>query len=172
MIQSHTDTPQVVFAHGKESGPWGSKIQHLARIAEALGFGVDSPDYQGVDDPQARVEQLLALAPTGAPLVLVGSSMGGYVSAMSCQRLEPTALLLMAPALYLDGYPGEPANCPADTVVVHGWDDNVVPLESSLRFARERRAELHVVADGHRLAGSIDFIGQVFARQLRRNHSG
>lgn len=168
MTQPDTATPRVVFAHGQESTPWGSKIQQLARIAEALGFAVDSPDYQGMDEAQTRVDHLLSLAPTGAPLVLVGSSMGGYVSAMGCERLAPAALLLMAPALYLPGYPGEPTGCPADTVVVHGWDDDIVPLESSMRFARERRAALHLVADGHQLAESIDFIGQVFARQLQR----
>lgn len=160
--------PRVVFAHGKESGPWGSKINHLANIAEALGFAVDSPDYQGMDDPRARVAQLLEQTPSGAPLVLVGSSMGGYVSAMACERLTPDALLLMAPALYLEGYPGEPAGCPSDTVLIHGWDDDIVPVDSSIRFARSRQAALHVVSDGHRLSESLDIIGHVFARQLQR----
>lgn len=160
--------PQVFFAHGKESGPWGSKIRHLAGIAAELGFAVDSLNYQGIDAPDERVAHLLAHQPAGAPLVLVGSSMGGYVSAMACAELAPDALLLMAPALYLDGYPGEPAGCPNDTVVVHGWHDEIVPVDSSLTFARTRSAELHLVADGHRLAESLDFIGQCFAAQLAR----
>ncbi|WP_423823952.1 YqiA/YcfP family alpha/beta fold hydrolase [Salinisphaera sp. SPP-AMP-43] len=163
-----TPQPRVVFAHGKESGPWGSKITHLARIAETLGFVVESLDYQDMDDPQERVAHLIDHAPSGAPLVLVGSSMGGYVSAMSCAALAPEALLLLAPALYLEGYPGEPLACPADTVVVHGWDDDIVPLASSLDFARPRRAALHVLADGHRLANSIGFIERVFTAQLQR----
>lgn len=160
--------PLVVFAHGKESGPWGGKIRHLAALAEARGFAVISPDYSAMMDPVARRDHLLALAPKGAPLVLVGSSMGGYVSAMACDALRPDALLLMAPALYLDGYPGDPENCPADSVLVHGWGDDIVPLASSLTFARARRAALHIVDDGHRLAESIDFIGQVFSDQLTR----
>lgn len=158
----------MVFAHGKESGPWGSKIQHLAAIADELGFATESPDYQGMDDPAARVAYLLESKPAGAPLVLVGSSMGGYVSAMACAELAPDALLLMAPALYLNGYPGDPRDCPKDTVVIHGWHDDIVPVDSSLSFARPRAAELHLVADGHRLADSIDFIGQRFAAQLKR----
>lgn len=160
--------PRVVFAHGKESGPWGSKITCLARIAEPLGFVVESLDYQGMDAPEERVAHLIDHAPSGAPLVLVGSSMGGYVSAMSCTALAPDALLLMAPALYLDGYPGDPLDCPADTVVIHGWDDDIVPLASSLEFARPRRTELHVLADDHRLSNSIGFIERVFAAQLQR----
>lgn len=161
--------PSVVFAHGKESGPWGTKIQHLGAIAETLGFVVESPDYQGIDDPRERLAHLQALAPTGAPLVLAGSSMGGYVSAMACAHLAPAALFLMAPALYMPGYPGEPDGCPRDTVVVHGWDDDIVPLSTaSLAFARKRRAALHVVADGHRLADSLTLVGGLFRSQLER----
>lgn len=168
LMNDTQSTPRVVFAHGKESGPWGSKITYLARIAETLGFAVDSPDYQGMEDPHARVDRLLERAPTGAPLVLVGSSMGGYVSAMACEQLAPNALLLMAPALYLDGYPGDPTACPADTTVVHGWADDIVPVDSSIRFAQARHAALHMVADDHRLADSLDLIGHLFARQLQR----
>lgn len=160
--------PRVVFAHGKESGPWGGKIARLAAVAERHGFAVDSPDYSDLDDAGARVERLLALQPTGAPLVLYGSSMGGYVAAMVCQALRPDALFLLAPALYLPGYPGEPANCPADTVLVHGWRDDIVPCEQSLRFARDRRAGLHLVDDGHRLIDSLDFIALLFEQQLLR----
>ena len=50
----------VVFSHGKESGPWGSKIAAMSELARAEGFQVESVDYQGIDDPQARVTRLLA----------------------------------------------------------------------------------------------------------------
>ena len=73
---------QVYFAHGKESGPWGSKIRHLASIAEANGYEVVSPDYSALPDPEARVKHLLELLsqePETSTIVLVGSSMGGYV---------------------------------------------------------------------------------------------
>ena len=76
----------VLFAHGKESGPWGSKIQHLAAIARRLGAQVVSPDYGDLPDPDARVARLLALPlPAHERLVLVGSSMGGYVSTVASQ---------------------------------------------------------------------------------------
>src|SRR5882762_9251169 len=94
----------VCFAHGKESGPWGTKITHLANTAKRRGYEVISPDYSHSHDPRARLAQLLELAPkAGRALVLVGSSMGGYVSAMACAALKPQALLLMAPALYFPG---------------------------------------------------------------------
>ena len=49
----------VCFSHGKESGPWGSKIKCLAKVAERCGFAVESIDYQGIGDPDERVEKLL-----------------------------------------------------------------------------------------------------------------
>lgn len=89
----------VVFSHGKESGPWGSKIQALANVAERLGGHVISVDYRehpaGVHHDQnaegeaeRRVEQLLALEPPAhLQVVLVGSSMGGYVSTVATIRI-------------------------------------------------------------------------------------
>ena len=56
----------VVFAHGQESGPWGTKITALAEAAQALGWAVESTDYRVLpdkNDPDARVAHLLALRP-------------------------------------------------------------------------------------------------------------
>ena len=71
----------VVFSHGKESGPWGTKIKELAKIAEEKGFEVDSVDYQGIDNVDDRALKLREkLTFIEGPVVLVGSSMGGYVA--------------------------------------------------------------------------------------------
>ena len=40
----------VCFNHGKESGPWGSKITALAEVAKGNGFAVKSLDYQDLPD--------------------------------------------------------------------------------------------------------------------------
>ena len=82
----------VVFSHGKESGPWGAKIVAMAEVAREFGVLVESVDYQGIDDPLARVEKLLTVgASFAAPLVLVGSSMGGHVSAAVAASLRARA---------------------------------------------------------------------------------
>src|SRR3546814_2972406 len=44
----------IVFAHGKESGPWGIKIKHLAKTAEQRGFDVISPDYRHTQEQIGR----------------------------------------------------------------------------------------------------------------------
>jgi alpha/beta superfamily hydrolase len=156
----------VCFAHGKESGPWGTKITALAERARARGFDVMSPDYSHSHDPKERVQHLLGLAPQAGTLVLVGSSMGAYVSAMTCAQLRPQALFLMAPALYFPGWDEEPADCPALSVVVHGWKDEIVPVERAVRFAQPRRAALHLLDSGHTLNDQLPVLGSLFEKLL------
>lgn len=158
----------VCFAHGKESGPWGTKITRLAEVARARNFEVLSPDYSHTHDPKERVAQLLKLAPSAQKLVLVGSSMGGYVSALACAALRPQALFLMAPALYFPGWDEEPQDCPAATVVVHGWRDDIVPVGASLRFARARGAALHVLDSGHTLNDKLETLSALLDGLLAR----
>ena len=43
--------PMVVFSHGQESGPWGTKIKVMAERVRELGCKADSVDYQGIADP-------------------------------------------------------------------------------------------------------------------------
>lgn len=159
----------VCFAHGKESGPWGTKITHLAKTAARRGFAVISPDYSHTHDPQERVGQLLALAPRARrSLVLVGSSMGGYVAAQACAALQPQALFLMAPALYFPGWEQEPRGIPGLCSVVHGWRDDIVPVERGIDFARRNRAELHVLDADHTLNDQLELLDLLLDRQLQR----
>jgi len=160
---AHTPDHLVVFAHGKESGPWGTKITELARVAKRRGYAVLSPDYSFSPDPKTRVDHLLALQPRARQtLVLVGSSMGGYVSAMACAALQPTALFLMAPALYFPGWDEEPEGIPALTSVVHGWGDDIVPPERGHRFAARHRAALHLIDADHGLNSQLPLLCDLF----------
>jgi alpha-beta hydrolase superfamily lysophospholipase len=153
----------VVFSHGKESGPWGAKITALAEVVRDLEMSVESVDYQGLDDPGARVAKLLGSSATrNGPLVLVGSSMGGHVSAAAAATLKPRGLFLLAPAFYMPGFEAhtpQQVDCPV--AIVHGWRDEVVPVENSIRWARERGAALHLLDSDHRLTDQIDRIGRL-----------
>jgi alpha/beta superfamily hydrolase len=162
----------VVFAHGKESGPWGTKITYLAETARSRGFEVISPDYSHTHDPRARVEQLLKLAPRARHLVLVGSSMGGYVCAQACAALKPQALFLMAPALYFPGWEEEPAGVPALCSVVHGWNDEIVPVDRGIRFARTHQATLHVLNSDHGLNDQLPALALFFGDLLDQVKTG
>jgi pimeloyl-ACP methyl ester carboxylesterase len=150
----------VVFSHGKESGPWGSKITAMAAVARDLSMDVESVDYRGIDDPGERVVKLIArCAELRGPAVLVGSSMGGHVSAAAAAQVRPRGLFLLAPAFYMPGYEQyTPQDIGCPTAIVHGWDDTIVPTENGIRWAREHRAALHLLDSDHRLENQIEAI--------------
>ncbi len=154
----------VVFSHGKESGPWGSKISAMADVARAEGYEADSVDYRGIDDPRDRITRLLSFCrDLRGDLVLVGSSMGAHVATSASSLLRAKGLFLLAPAFYMPGHEQEtpkPAVCPM--AIVHGWHDKVVPVENSIRFAREHEATLHLVDSDHMLINRVSLINYLF----------
>lgn len=147
----------VIFSHGQESGPWGTKIQAMAALARELGCVADSIDYQGIPDPTERVEKLIAAGRDIAdPLILVGSSMGGHVATAAADTLGAAGLFVLAPAFYVDGYESLTPQAPGMPMcIVHGWHDDIVPVENSIRFAQECKAILHLVDGDHRLTDNI-----------------
>jgi len=152
------------------SGPWGIKITRLAPIARARGFAVESPDYQGIDDPQARVAKLLGLKPAARNnLVLVGSSMGGYVAAAASQALHPQGLFLMAPAVRMAGFGRQDITaCAGIKTAVHGWNDEVIPPEKAIGFCRDNAIALHLLNCGHGLLEALPELEALFAHFLDR----
>lgn len=154
----------VCFSHGKESGPWGTKITALADIARRAGWSVESLDYRGMDDPRTRVEHLLRWCGSQTmPYVLAGSSMGGHVALAAACDARPCGVFLMAPALYVPGYENftpAPPDCPV--TIVHGWDDEVIPWEGAVRFGSESRATTVLLAADHGLVEVIDTVAVHF----------
>jgi pimeloyl-ACP methyl ester carboxylesterase len=158
-------SPYVCFSHGKESGPWGTKIAAMADLARDRGLAVESLDYRGIDDPSARVARLVAhCGDIDRPLVLVGSSMGGHVAAAASAQLpEVLGLFLIAPAFYMPGYESlTPEPRARRITIVHGWRDDVVPVANSIRFAARHRAGLHLIDGDHRLVDHVFEINRFF----------
>ena len=152
--------PVVIFSHGQESGPWGTKIRSMAENVRKLGCEADSVNYQGISDPTERVDKLIAACEGIAdPVVLVGSSMGGHVATAAAEKVRAIGLFVLAPAYYLPGYENLTPDGPGIPIsIVHGWHDDVVPVENSIRFAKECSATLHIVDGDHRLTDNIDDI--------------
>ena len=159
----------VIFSHGQESGPWGTKIQAMAELARGLGCNVDSIDYQGIADPTMRVEKLVReCSDISDPLILVGSSMGGHVATAAAEVLRAAGLFVLAPAYYMEGY--EELTPPPPTMqfcIVHGWHDDIVPVENSIRYARHCSATLHLVNGDHRLTANISEINEYLGQFIR-----
>jgi pimeloyl-ACP methyl ester carboxylesterase len=160
----------VIFSHGQESGPWGTKIQAMAEMVRQIGCTADSIDYQGIADPAARVEKLVAeCAKVDDTLILVGSSMGGHVATAAAERLGAAGLFVLAPAYYMGGYEDLTPTPPGMPIcIVHGWHDSVVPVENSIRFASRCKAQLHLVDGDHRLTDNIEEINGYLKRFIRR----
>lgn len=141
---------EIVFLHGLESGPHGSKYQALRQA-----FGeVAAPDCTGVYDEAQRLEIIrAALADRSAPLLVVGSSMGGLM-ALLLQQAEPdrvAGLVLCAPAIHRPAAQGLDYDRLPPTIVIHGRQDDVVPFAASRVFGERLRA----VDDDHRLSRSM-----------------
>lgn len=159
----------MVFSHGLDGEPWGAKIAAMAPVAQRRNLRVESVDYRGME-PLARVDRLLSVAKTlPHPLVLVGSSLGAHVAASVSSQVATLGMFLLAPAFFMQGYEEYtpvPARCPIE--IVHGWNDTVVPPDNAIRFARQYRADLHLIDSDHRLTDSIDRICDLFDRFLAR----
>ena len=160
----------VIFSHGQESGPWGTKIRAMAETVRGLGCHADSIDYQGIADPSARVEKCVqACRGIEDTLVLVGSSMGGHVATAAAEKTGAAGLFVLAPAYYMAGYEGltpDPPHIPI--CIVHGWHDDIVPFENSIRYARNCSATLHIIDGDHRLTANIAEINAYLVQFLER----
>lgn len=158
--------PMVIFSHGQESGPWGTKINAMADTARQRGCPVDSVDYQGIADPTERVDKLVRhCASLSSPIILVGSSMGGHVATAAAARVNAIGLFVLAPAYYMPGYESLTPEAPQIPIcIVHGWSDNVVPVDNSIRFARRCNASLYILDGDHRLTANIDEINSHLGR--------
>ena len=160
----------VIFSHGQESGPWGAKIRAMAELVKSLGCKADSIDYQGITDPTERVEKCIReCAGITDVLVLVGSSMGGHVATAAAEQLNAAGLFVLAPAYFMEGYEGLTPDPPSIPIcIVHGWHDDVVPVENSIRYASGCSATLHIVDGDHRLTANIDEINEYLSQFITK----
>src|SRR4051812_8846655 len=108
---------RVLFLHGLESNPQGSKARYLAQRFETLTPAMDTTNL-----PACVALQAAAVA-SFQPDVVVGSSFGGALAVMLLARGDwagPTLLLAQA-ALHLDATLRLPEGVPV--LLVHGTRD-------------------------------------------------
>jgi len=164
----------VILSHGLESSPDATKATALSKVAEALGWTQERPDYRDLDasgrlgDVQARIARLRDIAQkVQGPLVLAGSSMGAFISAQVSRQVPVLGLFLMAPPTVLrEGYNLTLEAAAVPTRIVHGWDDELIPVLDVVRWAQPRRDQLLLVNDTHRLAAHVPLCAEEFGRFL------
>ena len=162
----------AIFSHGKESGPNGDKIKIMRQVAENYKIRTYSLDYRACTNAQERVDLLKNFIHNlnNDNLVLIGSSMGGYVSTAVANEIEVDALFLLCPALYIKNEEYKLTEyipkC-KHIEIIHGWKDEIIPFENSIKFAKEHKAILNLIEDNHRLQDSHKFIGLRFEAFLK-----
>jgi hypothetical protein len=181
-IECATDSPAatprglavVCHPHPLHGGTMDNKVvQTLARTFMHLGYTSVRFNFRGVgasqgswDDGHGEVDDARAVASAfrtpGQPLVLGGFSFGGYVAAQAAARLpadqRAARLVLVGPAVQTFPMPA----VPADTLVIHGEVDDVVPLAAIFDWARPQALPVTVLPGaGHFFHGQLTVLRQI-----------
>ena len=170
----------VCHPHPLHGGTMDNKVvQTLARALLALGWTVVRFNFRGVgqsagvwDDGRGEVDDALAVITqhrdAGQPLLLAGFSFGAFVAAEAASRLPEAEralrLVLVGPSTQKQRVPA----VPADTVVIHGESDDVVPLSATLDWARPQSLPVIVFPGvGHFFHGQLGLLKSVVVQQLQ-----
>ncbi|HEV2200876.1 MAG TPA: YqiA/YcfP family alpha/beta fold hydrolase [Bryobacteraceae bacterium] len=98
----------IVYLHGFASSPQSSKAQFFKRKFEELGIMIEIPELDGGNFERLTVSGMLEVVnrvieerAAGRTVVLIGSSLGGFVAGLYAARhpREVERLVLLAPAL-------------------------------------------------------------------------
>ncbi|MFY8119164.1 MAG: alpha/beta hydrolase [Roseateles sp.] len=151
-------------------------VQTLARAFLQLGYRTVRFNFRGIgrsqggwDEGRGEVDDALAVIAAhreaSLPLALAGFSFGGYVASRASQSLpedlRPERLALVGPAASRF----DMAPVPADTLVVHGEVDDVVPLSAVLDWARPQALPVTVVPGvGHFFHGQLPLLRDIVVR--------
>jgi pimeloyl-ACP methyl ester carboxylesterase len=146
----------LIYLHGLESTSQSGKARWFAQKYP----GMLTPDFSGPF--AARMHQLYPILGADSNWTIIGSSYGGLMGAAFTHDHphQVRKLVLLAPALTLPEFAARPDLRPVSvsTVIVHGRQDDVVPLEPVRELAQKVFTNLsyHIVDDGHRLQRAVE----------------
>lgn len=66
----------------------------------------------------------------------------------------------------MPNYEVQEYNYTGKTSVIHGWNDDVIPVSHSIDYAKLRNSQLLLLEDGHRLSNSMFAISPFFRNWL------
>lgn len=161
--------PFLVLSHGLESGPDATKVSALAKVADEFGLHSVRPDFRDLDASRdvrridERIARVLQHVPADAsPVILAGSSMGAFTSGLASLQAPCIGLFLIALPIEIAGYARRFDAARVPTALVHGWDDELCPVDAAVEFARMRGDAITLVRDDHRLSAHVDFVAAQF----------
>lgn len=179
VIEAEVDKPAAALKgvvvlchpHPQHGGTMGNKVvQTLARAFVQMGYRAVRFNFRGVgasqgawDEGRGEVDDALAVIAAvrdpGLPVALGGFSFGGFIAAQAAKAIAETTpverLVLVGPATSRFPMPA----VAADTVVVHGEADDVVPLSATLDWARPQALPVIVLPGvGHFFHGQLTLL--------------
>jgi len=174
----------VCHPHPQGGGTLDNKVSvTIARACIDVGWASVRFNFRGVggsegawDDGVGEVDDALAVIAdwrrraefAGKPLLLGGFSFRAFVAVEAASRLpddaKPRRIVLVGPSTEKQAV----RTVPADTIVVHGESDELVPLAATLAWARPQGLPVIVFPGvGHFFHGQIAQLKKVLVRELR-----
>jgi hypothetical protein len=180
--QPHAGIALISHPNPVQGGTLDNKVVHtLARTLLALHYVAVRYNYRGVgesegtfDDGDGETEDAkAALAHArerfgSLPLVLAGFSFGAFIASRVAADESPERVVLVGPAV------GRFAveTVPPDTIVVHGEEDEVVPLADVFAWARPQELPIVVFPGcGHFFHGRLPQLSRVVAGLWHKPHA-
>jgi hypothetical protein len=173
----------IAHPHPLHGGTLSNKVvQTLARACVMAGWTAVRFNFRGVgrsegvyDEGRGELDDLLAVvaaqAPEG-PLCLAGFSFGAFVTSHAAARVQSTRdlqrLVLVGTAASRFSVADVAAELHGRTLVIHGEQDDTVPLASVLDWARPQVLPVLVVpGGGHFFHGQLTLLRDLVLRHLR-----
>lgn len=173
----------IAHPHPLHAGTMSNKVvQTLARAFIQAGWVAVRFNFRGVgqsegvyDEGRGELEDLLAViasqAPEG-PLCLAGFSFGAFVTSHAAARVQTARdlrrLVLVGTAASRFDVAHVPKELHARTLVIHGEQDDTVPLADVLDWARPQVLPVMVVpGGGHFFHGQLPLLRDLVLRHLR-----
>jgi len=176
-------TAVIAHPHPLHGGTLTNKVvQTVARACVLAGLTAVRFNFRGVgqsegayDEGRGELDDMLAViearAPEG-PLCLAGFSFGAFVTSHAAARLHASRdiqrLVLIGTAASRFEVAPVAGELHARTLVVHGEQDDTVPLSSVMDWARPQSLPLMVVpGGGHFFHGQLPLLRELVLRHLR-----
>ena len=144
-------------------------LRYVAARPNFRGVGASAGAHDGGRWRDATICVAVADVRCASATVATRSSLPGFRSAASCRRASRNAstangMVLVGPAV--NRFAAE--EVPADTLVIHGEHDDVVPLQAVLDWARPQHLPIVVVPGGeHFFHGRLNLLAQIVMRYFR-----
>jgi uncharacterized protein len=150
----------IAHPHPLYGGTMDNKIVHiLFNTLFELGFVCAKFNFRGVkksegvyDHGIGEIDDVVTVVKTvrdqytvpPKPLLLGGFSFGGAIQAHAAQRLNPQNLVLVAPSVANLNAPPVAQYC-KNTLIIHGDQDEIVPLQNILAWAAPQSLPVVVI---------------------------